>query len=210
MNEKKKGFTLIEMLVVIGIIAILMGALLAGFNQITKSAQRARAQETVSNAAAALTFLLQKDGAWPQSIITEAAKNPSQMTKDVARALGKKKVMNVNMKGSANILIGTDRCGIVSPWAAAVLKRTGGANASENSNIDEKVPTGGTVRDHILYFAVDLDGDGITEANINGTTVRIRASAVAWCAGADGKLAPHSQMGRSDDVYSWQKSQEKK
>ncbi len=212
MKESKKGFTLIEMLVILGIIAVLMGSLLAGFNQIMKSAQRAKAQETVSNAATALSLVLQNDGAWPKSILTEVSKNPSQMTVDVARFLAKKKLMSVNYRKSGDTyqLIGTDRCGIVTPWAAAVLKRTGGAGASENTGLSEKVPTGGTVKDHILHFAVDLDGDGITEANVNGTTVKIRASAAAWCAGADGELAPYKLMGRSDDVYSWQKAQEQK
>ncbi len=209
----KKGFTLIEMLVVLGIIAVLMGSLLAGFNHIMKSAQRAKAQETVSNAATALSVILQENKSWPNSIINEAAKNPSQMTVDVARYLAKKRYMAISYKKVGNDkyqLIGTDRCGIVSPWAAAVLKRTGGASASENTGLEEKVPTGGTVKDHLLHFAVDLDGDGITEANVNGTTVKIRASAATWCAGADGVLAPYNQMGRSDDVYSWQKAQEQK
>ena len=65
MTQNRKGFTLVEMLVVMGIIAILSGALLAGFGQITKNAQRTRAQETVSNVATALNMLLQKKGGRP-------------------------------------------------------------------------------------------------------------------------------------------------
>lgn len=44
----KKGFTLVEMLVVIGIIVILLGASIGGFSKMTKSAERAKARELVS------------------------------------------------------------------------------------------------------------------------------------------------------------------
>ena len=65
MKKAKTGFTLIEMLVVIGIIAVLMGALLAGFGHVTRSAQNARATETVHNVAGALEKMLLEKGRWP-------------------------------------------------------------------------------------------------------------------------------------------------
>ena len=66
------------------------------------------------------------------------------------------------------------------------------------------------MQDHIIYFAVDTDNDGITEADVGGQHVQVRAEAITWCAGADGVLAPYAQRGRSDDIYSWDKAKEKK
>nr|MCR5838000.1 type II secretion system GspH family protein [Kiritimatiellia bacterium] len=50
---KRRGFTLIEMLVVIGIIAMLMGVLLASVSTFLKTAEKARCQELVANTATA-------------------------------------------------------------------------------------------------------------------------------------------------------------
>ena len=50
----KKGFTLVEMLVVMGILAVLIGIGISSFTSTTKRAQKARAQELVLNTAAAL------------------------------------------------------------------------------------------------------------------------------------------------------------
>lgn len=207
-KELKRGFTLIEMLVVIGIIAILSGSLLAGFNAVTKSAQRARAQEAVSNAATALTLYYQKYQKWDPAILAAPAgeNGGQQMDAKVAKVLGKAGLLNINYKSDNKDgqLFGTDRLGILDPWGIAVLKR------NKDATLGTPVPSGGTVQNHMLYFAVDLDGDGIVEANLNGGMRKIRATAVVWCAGRDGKLAPYSQVGRSDDVFSWQRGQEKK
>ena len=59
------------------------------------------------------------------------------------------------------------------------------------------------------YFAVDQDGDGVVTTS-EGAIVDIRATAIVWCAGRNGKLDDYAKYGRSDDVYSWQKSQEQK
>ena len=209
MNSKNRGFTLIEMLVVIGIIAILSGALLMGFGRVTKAAQRAKAVEAVSQAAQSLVILRQKnDGVWPAIITTAGGGDGSGkgMIEDVARKFAEYDMLGIAYKKSGDkiILLGISRCGLVDPWAEAVLKR------NQNANVGSKVPTGGTVQDHIIYFAVDTDGDGITMANVGGQAVQIRAEAVAWCAGADGVIAPYTQRGRSDDIYSWDKAKEKK
>ena len=205
MNSKNRGFTLIEMLVVIGIIAILSGALLMGFGRVTKAAQRAKAVEAVSQAAQALVILRQKnDGVWPQILTTAGGGDGSGrgMIVDVAKKFAEYDMLGIAKKNG--MPVGISRCGVVDPWAEAVLKR------NQNANVGSRVPTGGTVQDHIIYFAVDTDGDGITLANVGGQAVQIRAEAVAWCAGADGVIAPYSQRGRSDDIYSWDKAKEKK
>ena len=88
--------------------------------------------------------------------------------------------------------------------AEKVLKRS--ASATEGT----KVSSGGTVQDHILYFAIDEDGDGFTEAQVEGGgNLRIRATAVVWAAGPDGKV-DYGTMTKNDDVYSWTPAQVKK
>ena len=205
-KREKRGFTLIEMLVVIGIIAVLSGALMMGFGRVTRAAQRAKATELVSQAAQALVILRQKnDSAWPSVVKSYGGGNSvgMGMVKEVAKELAKKDLLSV-AKDANNNPIGISRCGVVDPWAEAVLKRNKGAD------MGTRVPSGGTVQDHIIYFAVDDDGDGITIANVGGQQVQVRAEAIAWNAGADGKIAPYAQRGRADDIYSWDKAKEKR
>ena len=198
----KSAFTLVELLVVIGIIAILAGGMLVGMGHVTRKAQRTKAQETVSNAATALTYILQTDGDWPKVLVNNAGDGKGRLDKNVARIFAKKNLMGVVYdkvaaeKNNDYTLRGSDRCGIVTPWAVNVLKRN--KQAGESS----RVPTGGKVEDHVLYYAIDLDGDGITVANVGSKALRIRASAAVWCAGADGKLDDYG-TGATDDVYSW-------
>ena len=161
---KRKGFTLIEMLVVIGIIATLMGVMVASVSKFMKSAERARCQELVANTATALTALYQKEGAWPKTQLS-----------------------------------GYDRFGVVSPWALAVIKRRG-TSASEST----PVPSGGTIKDHVVRYAIDLNGDGVIPGvQVGGETIDIRATAAVWCCGKDGKCEGYAKGLKKDDVFSW-------
>ena len=211
-NRLKKGFTLLEMLVVIGIIAILAGASMLGYSKIVKSAKKAKTQELVSNAATALTHVLSKcDGVWPEDLLLRVSGGNGLLDADTAKIFIRFNLLGLSYnqqsaKGDVSQykLTGKDRCGVVDADAEAVLKRS--TRASEGSS----VPTGGKVQDHILYFAIDEDGDGFTEAQVEGGgTLKIRATAVVWAAGPDGKV-DYGSLGRNDDVYSWNRSQIKK
>ena len=195
------------MLVVIGIIAVLSGALMMGFGRVTKAAQRAKATELVSQVAQAFVILRQQNNnAWPLGLATFGGSDGQGrgVVTDVAKIFAGKNLLAIAMKGGEPT--GISRFGVVDPWAEAVLKR----DKNQQVNLGSAVPTGGTVQDHIIYFAVDTDSDGITEATVGGQNVLVRAEAIAWCAGADGKIAPYAQRGRSDDIYSWDKAKEKR
>ena len=207
-NNFSRGFTLIEMLVVIGIIGILSGIGVATFSAVTGKAQKARCQELVSNVATALSAIYEKDGCWPRRILAEG-KSEGRLTAEIAYDIANKKMMSltIDTKNSENHrTIGADRMGIVTPWAAAVIKKAGKKSIGEGT----KVPSGGTISDHVLRFAVDVDGKGYVKANVGGETLTIRASAVVWCCGKDGKLRPYSEGLRQDDVYSWNRGQIKR
>ena len=133
------------------------------------------------------------------------------MVPDVAKKFAEKSLLSISSKNpnprpgekADYTPIGVSRCGVVDPWAETVLKRP-------KSEASTKVPSGGTVQDHIIYYAVDRDGDGFTEASVGGQNIKVRAEAIAWCAGADGVIAPYANRGRSDDVYSWDAAKEKR
>ncbi len=191
----RKGFTLVEMLVVLGIVAVLVAAGLGAYSGATKSAEKKRCQELVSNTATALTALFQKNGSWPKALRTNGSTD-GYLDQDAALPLAKGGYMSITMENGK--LAGSDRFGIVTPWAVAFIKRHG-TSASLGNKVGQ-----GTIQDHILHYALDLDGDGIIEgASVGGESVDIRATAAVWSCGKDGKLEPYSRGLKKDDVYSW-------
>ena len=191
----KRGFSLVEMLVVIGIIAVLVGASIGGYSAMTKTSEKAKAQELVSNVATALTALFQQEGVWPKRLAQNGATDGKLDAKTAyALVAGKTAYFSLTKKGTQ--LGGHDRFGIVSPWAMQAIKRLG-----DKASLGSAVGSA-TIDDHVLHYALDLDGDGrILGASVGGKSVDIRATAAVWCCGKDGVIAPYPS--RSDDVYSW-------
>ena len=215
----RRAFTLIEMMVVIAIIGIIIGVSVAVYGRVTKKAQQARGRELVSNVATALSELLQREKRWPPALL-DAAQNADggRLDADVARCfvmqrrtVGWKSLISLNYDWQSDNLVGIDRCGIVTPWAADVLKRLD----QTKSGLDIRVPSGGVVWDHQLHFAVDTEGNGFVDVRLNTESrVRVRASVAVWCWGMNGREDNYRKSmageGEADDIYSWTRAQEVK
>lgn len=198
----KKAFTLIEMLVVIGIITILAAATASGVAKMLRVADRVRCQELVSNTSTALLALFQQNGSWPKGLMEGRNETNDELDERAARALAQGNYLSLHAERVAGQVVrlkGYDRFGVVSPWATTTIKRAG----TKNISLETRVSSGGTIKDHILHYALDRDGDGILEAEVGGERVKMRANVAVWCCGKDGKMEPYSHGDRHDDVYSW-------
>ena len=200
----KKGFTLVEMLVVIGIIVVLAGAAIGAFSGATKRAQVARGRELVSNVATALSTIYQQDGRWPKALVDANGADENRLGKEAGAVLARKGVLSLSYEKNDSghyTLVGVDRFGVVDPWAMQKLRNTDGAS------LGTKVPSGGTVADHIVRFAIDTEGAGLVRATVCGKSITVRAQAIAWSCGPDGKFDSLDNMGRSDDIFSFREGQ---
>ena len=213
LNILRRGFTLIEMLVVIGIIGVLIGVSVGGFSHMTKSAEKAKAQELVSNVATALTAMFQQEGCWPPRLLANG-KTDGELDENAALALARGGYFSLSTDKPDNPkyatkLTGHDRFGIVTPWAQALIKSKG-----DKANETDKVAGKAMIREHRLHYALDLDGDGIIENfSVGGESLSVSATAVVWCigksGGKDGKPWPYKEGLRKDDIYSWSLGQTK-
>ena len=194
----RRGFSLIEMLVVMGIIAALIAASLGSYSAITKSAERARAVDLVKQVALGLSALYEKEnGTWPPHLAM-VGESGGRLDDLAGYALVAGGVKYISLDHGGGKLVGYDRFGVLDPWGVDILRRRGDA------------ATAADVQDHLLWFAVDTDGDGIISgASVGGESVNVRATAIVWCAGKDGKMEPYSKGVKRDDVYSWTKGQTK-
>lgn len=195
----KKGFTLIEILVVIAILGVLMAIFVFAFRKAPDQAKKAVCEDYVQQVATAIESCINEGSPAVRKLYEEGSDGEGVLDAEAAYVLASK--LGCEKDASSRKLSGHDRFGIVTPWAKDVIK-DGGSSCSLSS----EVPTGGTIRDHRLYYAIATDDDedsGIVTANVGGEEVRIRANVAVWCAGADGKLESYSKGRNGDDVYSW-------
>ncbi len=205
---KRKGFTLIEMLVVVGILMILVGTSIAAYSKITAKTDRKRAHAIVTQARDALAALFQQDGCWPTRLIN-AARGEGLLDENAALSIAKYMSLTTSGSGDNVRLDGLDRFGVVTPWATAAIKRAGRSASSASA-----IKVGNhTVKEHTLHFALDLNGDGKLIDNeapvVGGESVPLRAkgNAAVWCVDKNGSNNgqpwKYSIGIRRNDIYSW-------
>lgn len=210
---KRRAFTLIEMMVVVAIIGIIASICVVAYGRVTRSSQQERGRALVTQTAIALEELLNREKSWPKVLVTEA-QGQGLLTPEVAACLAVRNLMSLSYKTSEKdgetvyTLSGLDRCGIVTPWAMDALKRVSPGDSGYNA----PVAGGGTVRDHQLHFALDLEGNGFVDAHLGSKTVRVRKPVVVWCWGRNGREDDYESSikghGKADDIYSWSRAQE--
>ena len=205
MNAKsQRAFSLIELLVSIAIIAIITGLSMAAYGKFTARAQNTRCIEFVHQVRTALEQIYQGGEGWPPALQAAAASGDGRLDAKAGAVLAQGRMsltygLKDNDDGTQSyVLKGHDRFGVVTPWAMDYIVH------HDSASLSSKLPGGGTIQDHILHFAIDLDYDGITEVanGHDGGNARVRAQACVWSYGRDG--VPNTK----DDVRSWAKGQE--
>jgi len=190
LSDRRTGFTLVEMLVVIGLIGVLAGVLVTSMSHLKVAAKQSHAQSLVSEVATALTLYLQRNRSWSVEMVSA-----TDLEQTICAQLQLKKyggpfldVTAVNDDESMN-KNSLDRYGMLDPWGRAMLKAQPNLNESN-------------VKDHRIQIRVDKNLDGYVDSS-EGTPggARVRASAIAWSRGPDGK------DGTRDDRFSWSQGQ---
>ncbi len=185
-KRSDRGFTLAEMLVVIGIIGILIAVMAGGFTIVQTLAWKTRSQELVSNVATALSIYIQKEGSWPDEFL----RSKGNVNNEVCKVLQEAKLLDVTtVKSDGTINQNSpERLGLFSPWGQRIIRKNPKLTASLGA-----LPSNVELQKHILQFRVDLNLDGKIDQNdatlgtIPGKGTTIRASAIVWSCGPSGK-----------------------
>ena len=209
------GFTLVEMLVVIGIIGILAATLTTSFSHLKTVARQSQAQNLVSELATAFTIYLQKEREWPDEWTGENGKGTkSEMDEEVCWVFQDLRLFDVTTyklnsdnsvkeRTASNInKQSLDRFGLLDPWGRAALRKSATMSATD------KIGGQGTYEDHRLQFRLDTNYDGWVDSSDKVAPppgVKVRASAIVWSRGPDGRDAFEKSGARypDDDRLSW-------
>lgn len=79
-NKKSKGFTIVELLVVIVVIGILASVTAISYTGVTQKAKVASLQANLNEAATQIKLFNVENGAYPMSVSTDCASNPTSIT----------------------------------------------------------------------------------------------------------------------------------
>jgi prepilin-type N-terminal cleavage/methylation domain-containing protein len=141
----RSGFTLVELLVVIGIIAILAGVIIAGVSSALRFAKRTKANTIAEQIATAVQNYYTEYGVYP--------------TADAA-AVGNWPNMMYALCGNLNPYTGTAQTGTITSntRAIAYLSPT---RADIDNNAVLKNPFGSSATTPYFYLAIDTDYDGL-------------------------------------------------
>jgi len=208
-----RGFTLVEMLVVIGIMGILATSLLGAFGYVKTLAWKSRAQAQVSQVATALTVYLQSKRSWPAELLDR-----DEFDEEASWVLQETKLFDVTVKtkdsdgtfvwdkdNSGKGKASLDRFGLLDPWGRALFRKLNTAKTTAND-----------VKAHRIQYRLDRNLDGYVDANEGAPQgVSIRASAIVWSRGKDGQDDANSKNPKAkkypyDDCLSWKHGEARK
>jgi prepilin-type N-terminal cleavage/methylation domain-containing protein len=198
-KRKNAGFTLVEMLVIIGIIGILASALVSSVSHLKRTAKRTRAQSAVNNVKVALNAYLQSEREWTDEMIKVL-----EVDYDVAKILSEAKLLDLTVPDNPATSTSLDRFGFLDDWGRFELRRNPDISSDSETGTD-----GISIKDHRLQFRLDTDYDGFvdgTEGSPNG--LKFRASVIVWSRGPDGEDDFENSGVRypKDDLISWNHS----
>jgi len=203
-REYNQGFTLIEMLVIIGIIGIIAGAMMTSVSHLKTTAKRSRAQNAVSDTYTAMNLYLQKEREWHISMI-----NALEMDEAVCRILAENQLMDLSVSSGNADSTNQDRFGYLDEWGRAALKRSPAISTAQQTGFD-----GIRIEDHRIQFRLDLNYDGYVDASEGSPKgLRIRSNLVVWSRGPDGQDDFESSNPKAanrypyDDLISWSQAQ---
>lgn len=179
-QKRANGFTLVEMLVVIGIIGLLLAALTGSFTFVQKIAWKSQEVKQVNEAATALSLYLQQERGWGP------LKDKEEFDAKVLLTLKNKHLLDSQIASEADTK-GPDRYGLLDIWGQRKIKG--------NPDIQEAA-----VAKHRLQFVLDDDYDGFVKSP---SGKKIRASAIVWSRGPDGEDDSTSGHYPNDDILSW-------
>ena len=201
--KHRSGFTLVEMLIIIGIIGILAGALVTGAGHLRRVAVRTKAQNAVTDTKVALTIYLQNEREWHETMIDRL-----EVDYDVAKILSRNKLLDAVVPNDPATSTSLDRFGLLDEWGRKSLR--------ENPNIttaSQRGSDGIPVEDHRIQFRLDTDYDGYVDGNEGAPKgLKIRSSVIVWSRGPDGQddFASSNPKAKAhypfDDLISWEHS----
>lgn len=211
-NKKKRyaGFTLVEMLVVIGIIGLLAGALVPTVSHVRRVAKRSKAQRAVTNLKVALNTYLQSEREWNGlfGLDSSARVSVSDMAEgvdyDIAKVLSDEKLLDLVVPDNPATSTSLDRFGYLDEWGRFQLRRNPEITSETETGTD-----GIKIKDHRLQFRLDTDYDGYVDSDEGSPLgLRFRTSVIVWSRGPDGKDDFDNSGGRypKDDLISWNHS----
>ena len=202
--KRRQGFTLVEMLVVIGILGILASATVMSLTHMKRAAMQSEAQKMVTETATAFNLLLQQERKWP-TVIVDNSNQQGGMNEDVCAVFQSRKLLDVTTykRGQVGSVINADsldRFGLMDPFGQAGMKKMPKCRSAGTP-----VPGGyGTFDDHLIQYRVDRNYDGYVDSSEGAPRgMRIRASVIVWSRGPDGKDDTHTSRYPLDDRLSW-------
>lgn len=166
----RKGFTLVEIMIVIAIIGMLMGISAVSYSHFTAKAEDAKSSELLSQVKTALETIYLEKGGWTPRLATGAEKGDPTLDGDAALGLKGRFALDIDDSGK---LKGYNRFGILTDQGVQIMKKKGNS-CSENDVLPYQ----------LRYALCEAEEDFV---DIPQFGVKVRAHACVWCMSKDKK-----------------------